>query len=120
TFIRANPDFDMEEEITKGNVAVGLLVGTIVYSASQILMAGTDSSFQMIRMHILVPTEANASLAGRLDLADPAPVRAAVAPHARGQGAAEGQPGRRHPALERRARVLDLYKGRRHLADEGA
>jgi len=23
TFIRANPDFDMEEEITKGNVAVG-------------------------------------------------------------------------------------------------
>src|SRR3569832_672026 len=66
TFIRANPDFDMEEEITKGNVAVGLLVGTIVYSASQILMAGTDSSFQMIRMHMLVASEANASLAGLL------------------------------------------------------
>jgi uncharacterized membrane protein YjfL (UPF0719 family) len=66
TFIRANPDFDMEEEITKGNVAVGLLVGTIVYSASQILMAGTDSSFQMIRMHVLAPTEANASVAGLL------------------------------------------------------
>jgi uncharacterized membrane protein YjfL (UPF0719 family) len=66
TFIRANPDFDMEEEITKGNVAVGLLVGTIVYSASQILMAGTDSSFQMIRMHMLVASEANASLLGLL------------------------------------------------------
>jgi uncharacterized membrane protein YjfL (UPF0719 family) len=66
TFIRANPDFDMEEEITKGNVAVGLLVGTILYCASQILMAGTDSSLQMIRMHMLAPTEANASVLGLL------------------------------------------------------
>jgi uncharacterized membrane protein YjfL (UPF0719 family) len=62
TFIRANPDFDMEAEITKGNVAVGALVGTILYCASQILMAGTDSSIQMIRMHMLAPTEANASV----------------------------------------------------------
>ena len=66
TFIRANPDFDMEAEIAKGNVAVGLLVGTILYCASQILMAGTDSSIQMIRMHMLAPTERNASVLGLL------------------------------------------------------
>ncbi|HEX4047922.1 MAG TPA: hypothetical protein VH309_08815 [Elusimicrobiota bacterium] len=66
TFIRANPDFDMEEEITKGNVAVGVLVGTILYCASQILMAGTDSSVQMLRMHMLAPTEQNASVLGLL------------------------------------------------------
>jgi uncharacterized membrane protein YjfL (UPF0719 family) len=66
TFIRANPDFDMEVEITKGNIAVGMLVGTILYCASQILMAGTDSSIQMIRMHMLAPTEQNASVLGLL------------------------------------------------------
>jgi uncharacterized membrane protein YjfL (UPF0719 family) len=66
TFIRANPDFDMEDEIIKGNMAVGLLVGTILYCASQILMAGTDSSMQMLRMHLLAPTEENASVLGLL------------------------------------------------------
>src|SRR5438309_8754851 len=62
TFIKANPDFDMEKKIKEGNVAVGLLVGTILFCASQILMAGTDSSIQMIRMHMLAPTEENASI----------------------------------------------------------
>ena len=57
TFIRANPDFDMEAEIKKGNVATGLLVGTILICASQILMAGTDSSIQMFRLHMLAPAE---------------------------------------------------------------
>lgn len=63
TFIHANPDFDMEKEIKKGNVATGLLVGTILFCASQILMAGADSSIQMLRLHILAPTEENASVA---------------------------------------------------------
>lgn len=62
TFIKANPDFDMERKIKEGNIAVGLLVGTIIFSASQILMAGTDSSIQMIRMHMLAPTEENANV----------------------------------------------------------
>ncbi len=62
TFIRANPDFDMEKKIKEGNVAVGLLVATILFCASQILMAGTDSSIQMFRMHMLAPTEDNASV----------------------------------------------------------
>lgn len=62
TFIKANPDFDMEAEIKKGNLAVGLLVGTILFSASQILMAGAESSISMFRLHMLAPTEENASL----------------------------------------------------------
>lgn len=69
TFIKANPDFDMEKEIQKGNVAVGLLVGTILICASMILMAGADSSIQMFRMHMLAPTEENSSvleLTGRI------------------------------------------------------
>ena len=65
-FIRANPDFDMEAEIKKGNAAVGLLVGTILFSASQILMAGADSSISMFRLHMLAPQE-DASV-GRLAL----------------------------------------------------
>ncbi|MEK7390225.1 MAG: hypothetical protein AAB036_11065 [Elusimicrobiota bacterium] len=62
TFIKANPDFDMEQKIKEGNIAVGLLVGTILYCASQILMAGTDSSIQMVRMHMLAPTQEDASV----------------------------------------------------------
>ncbi|MEK7234211.1 MAG: DUF350 domain-containing protein [Elusimicrobiota bacterium] len=62
TFIKANPDFDMEKKIKEGNIAVGLLVGTIIFSAAQILMAGTDSSIHMIRLHILAPTEENANV----------------------------------------------------------
>ncbi|MEK7383099.1 MAG: DUF350 domain-containing protein [Elusimicrobiota bacterium] len=62
TFIKANPDFDMESEIKKGNIAVGLLVATILFSASQILLAGAESSISMFRLHMLAPTEENASL----------------------------------------------------------
>ena len=60
-FIRANPDFHMGEEIKKGNVAVGILVAVIMISASHILMAGTDSSVAMFRMHMLAPSEENES-----------------------------------------------------------
>lgn len=67
TFITANPDFNMETEIKKGNVAVGLLVGTILYAASQILMAGADSSISMFRLHMLAPSGDDAS-AGKLAL----------------------------------------------------
>jgi len=62
TFIRANPDFDMENEIKKGNTAVGLLVGTIIFCASQIMMAGAESSISMFRLHMLAPAEEGASL----------------------------------------------------------
>jgi uncharacterized membrane protein YjfL (UPF0719 family) len=56
-FIKANPDFNMEKKIADGNVAVGILVGTILFCASNILMAGADSSIQMMRMHMLAPTD---------------------------------------------------------------
>ncbi|MDE2490214.1 MAG: DUF350 domain-containing protein [Elusimicrobia bacterium] len=61
-FVKANPDFDMGAEIKKGNVASGILVATILLSASYILMAGTDSSVQMFRMHMLAPSAENESL----------------------------------------------------------
>ena len=61
-FIKANPDFDMGEEIKKGNTAVGVLVSFILISASYILMAGTDSSISMFRMHMLAPSEENESM----------------------------------------------------------
>jgi uncharacterized membrane protein YjfL (UPF0719 family) len=56
-FVRANPDFHMGQEIKKGNVAVGILMAAILISASYILMAGTESSISMFRMHMLAPSE---------------------------------------------------------------
>ena len=61
-FIKANPDFHMGEEIKKGNTAVGILVSFILISASHILMAGTDSSIAMFRMHMLAPSDENESM----------------------------------------------------------
>lgn len=55
-FIHANPDFDMEDEIRKGNNAVGLLVGTILISASLILQKGLSSVVGMFRLHMAAPT----------------------------------------------------------------
>jgi len=56
-FVKANPDFHMGQEIKKGNVAVGILMAAILMSASYILMAGTESSVAMFRMHMLAPSE---------------------------------------------------------------
>lgn len=56
-FIHANPDFDMEVEIKKGNVAVGTLVGTILVSASMMLAKGMDSVVSMFRMYMAAPGE---------------------------------------------------------------
>ncbi len=66
-FIKANPDFDMEEEIKKGNVAVGTLVGAILFAASMILQKGMGSVVSMFRMHISAPGEATMGL-GKLAL----------------------------------------------------
>lgn len=56
-FIRANPDFDMEEEIKKGNKAVGLLVGAIMLSASIIMLRGLESVVSMFRMQVSAQLE---------------------------------------------------------------
>jgi len=56
-FIKANKDFDMEDEIRKGNVAVGILVGSILLSASMILYRSLASVSAMIRMFVSSPGE---------------------------------------------------------------
>jgi len=66
-FIKANPDFDMEAEIKKGNTAVGTLVAAILFAASLILQKGMGSVVSMFRMHISAPGESTIGL-GKLAL----------------------------------------------------
>jgi hypothetical protein len=66
-FIKANPDFDMEEEIKKGNVAVGTLVGAILFAASMILQNGMGSVVSMFRMNLSAPGESHIAV-GKLIL----------------------------------------------------
>ncbi len=66
-FIKANPDFNMEEEIKKGNVAVGTLVGAILFAASMILQKGLSAVVGMFRMHVSAPGEMTLGL-GKLAL----------------------------------------------------
>ena len=54
-FVHANPDFDMQEEIKKGNVAVGTLVAAIVFAASMILQQGMSSVVSMVKLHLAAP-----------------------------------------------------------------
>ncbi|MDD5628483.1 MAG: hypothetical protein PHU21_05435, partial [Elusimicrobia bacterium] len=61
-FIRANPDFDMENEIKKGNVATGLLVGTILVCASIFLQKGMESVVGVCRLYMTAPDTATLSL----------------------------------------------------------
>jgi uncharacterized membrane protein YjfL (UPF0719 family) len=61
-FVKANPDFHMGAEIKKGNLSVGILMAAILLSASYILMAGTESSIAMFRMHLLAPSDENESM----------------------------------------------------------
>ena len=56
-FIKANPDFNMEESIKKGNVAVGALVAVILVSASLILQKGLGSVVSMVRLYVSSPGE---------------------------------------------------------------
>lgn len=56
-FIKANPDFDMEEEIAQGNVAVGILVSTIMVSAALLLEKGLAASVSMFKLSVSAPDE---------------------------------------------------------------
>ena len=56
-FVRANPDFNMEEEIKKGNVAVGTLMAAILFAASMILQRGMGAVVSMFRLYISSPGE---------------------------------------------------------------
>lgn len=56
-FIKANPDFNMEDEIKKGNIAVGILVSTNIYCASMMLHKTLISVFSMIKMYVYSPAD---------------------------------------------------------------
>ncbi len=66
-FIRANPDFDMEAEIKKGNTAVGVLMAAILLSASMIVQKGMGAVVSMFRLYISSPGESQLGL-GKLTL----------------------------------------------------
>jgi uncharacterized membrane protein YjfL (UPF0719 family) len=56
-FIKANPDFDMEEEILQGNLAAGTLVSSIMVSAALMLKKGVGASVGMFRLSVSAPSE---------------------------------------------------------------
>jgi uncharacterized membrane protein YjfL (UPF0719 family) len=61
-FIRANPDFDMESEIKNGNIAVGLLMATILIAASIILEKGLTAVVGMVRLQLSAPMQSGLPL----------------------------------------------------------
>ena len=61
-FVRANPDFDMESEIKNGNIAVGILIATILFSASMILEKGLSAVVGMMRLQISAPMQSGLPL----------------------------------------------------------
>lgn len=56
-FIKANPEFDMEDEIIKGNLAVGVLVASIMVSAALMLRKGVGASVGMFQLSISAPAD---------------------------------------------------------------
>jgi uncharacterized membrane protein YjfL (UPF0719 family) len=61
-FIKANPDFDMEEEIKNGNMAVGTLVSSIMISSAMILQKGLGASVAMFRLSVFAPSDVSLPL----------------------------------------------------------
>jgi len=56
-FVKANPEFDLEQEILKGNLAAGALVASIMVSAALILRQGAGASVGMFRLSISAPAD---------------------------------------------------------------
>ena len=54
-FLKANPDFDMEQEIKNGNAAVGILMAVIMISAALILQSGLAASINNFRLSLSAP-----------------------------------------------------------------
>ena len=54
-FIRANPDFDMEDEIKKGNAAVGILMAAIMICSALMLAKGLTASVAVFRLAMASP-----------------------------------------------------------------
>ncbi|MBI4051194.1 MAG: DUF350 domain-containing protein [Elusimicrobia bacterium] len=56
-FIITNTDFDGEEEIKKGNVAVAVLVGGILLASSLIIQKGLYPVVSLFRLYLTVPIQ---------------------------------------------------------------
>ena len=56
-FIKATPEIDMEKELKNGNVAVGILVASIMVSAGIMVQKGLVASVGMFQMSLLAPSE---------------------------------------------------------------
>jgi uncharacterized membrane protein YjfL (UPF0719 family) len=54
-FILANTDFDGEEQIQKGNIAVAILTAAIMVSSSWIIQQGLDSCKSLFKMYMTTP-----------------------------------------------------------------
>jgi uncharacterized membrane protein YjfL (UPF0719 family) len=57
-FVKSNPDFDMEEEIKNGNIAVGIVVGAMMVSGALLLQKGLEASVAAFRLAVASPLEA--------------------------------------------------------------
>jgi uncharacterized membrane protein YjfL (UPF0719 family) len=62
-FIRANPDFNMEEAIRQGNAAVGILMAAIMICAAQMLSRGLEASVGVFRLAMSAPGDKGTQLA---------------------------------------------------------
>jgi uncharacterized membrane protein YjfL (UPF0719 family) len=56
-FIKATPEIDMEKELKNGNVAVGILVASIMVSAGIMVQKGLAASVGMFKMSLFAPSE---------------------------------------------------------------
>lgn len=56
-FIKANPDFNMEQSIKEGNIAVAILVSMNVFCASMMLHKSLKSVADMLRMFAYSPSD---------------------------------------------------------------
>ena len=54
-FIKANPDFDMEQAIKDGNAAVGILMASIMACAALMLAKGLSASVAVLRLAMATP-----------------------------------------------------------------
>ena len=55
-FSKANPDFDQEEEIKKGNVAVGILLAAIMYAAGTMVQKGLFPVLNLVKFYLYAPS----------------------------------------------------------------
>lgn len=56
-FLRANPDFNMEESIRSGNAAVGILMAAIMVCAALMLNKGLEASINVFRLAVASPVK---------------------------------------------------------------